>query len=121
MSGADYTEYETGKFATNVAIKANTIELATTPVLYNVTMTNINTEYSQALPANTKMFEFGCRETGFDVRYAFETGKVAASTQPYKTLPAGVIKTVDRLNLSSVTIYIACSTAGKIMEIEAWT
>ena len=119
--GGNYTEYSTGEFAHNVAIVSNSVELATTPVIYNVTMTSADTEYSQALPANTKMFEFGCRETGFDVRYAFETGKVAASVLPYKTLPAGVIKTVDRLNLSSVTIYIACSTAGKIMEIEAWT
>ena len=84
-------------------------------------MTSADTEYSQALPANTKMFEFGCRETGFDVRYAFETGKVAASTQPYKTLGAGIVKTVDRLNLSSITLYMACSTSGKTMEIEAWT
>uniref|UniRef100_A0A6M3MC90 Uncharacterized protein n=1 Tax=viral metagenome TaxID=1070528 RepID=A0A6M3MC90_9ZZZZ len=119
--GAEYTEYVTGKFASNVAIKSNSAELATTPTIYNVTMTTLDYEYSQSLPANTKIVEFGCRESGFDVRYAYEAGKVAAPITPFKTLGAGQIKTIDIINLTSIILYFACSTAGKIMEIECWS
>ena len=99
----------------------NDAEVATTPVIYNVEMTNLDTQYSQALPANTKILEFNCREEGFDVRYSFETGKVATPTAPYKTLKAGAIKTVDGLNLTSKTLYFACGTAAKNIEIECWS
>lgn len=94
---------------------------ATTVTLYNVTMTLANTEYSQALPANTKILEFREQSTGFVTRYAFETGKVAGSVSPFRTLGAGEVKTLDGLNLTSKTLYVACSTAGKIMEIECWS
>jgi len=100
---------------------SNDSEVATTPVIYNVEMTNLDTQYSQALPANTKILEFNCREEGFDVRYSFETGKVATPTAPYKTLKAGAIKTVDGLNLTSKTLYFACGTAAKNIEIECWS
>lgn len=94
---------------------------ATTPTLYAVTMTLANTEYSQALPAGTKILEFRCRATGYDVRFAYVTGKVAAPVDPYRTLSAGQVKTLDILNLAAGTLYVACGTAGQIAEIEVWT
>lgn len=94
---------------------------ATTPTLYNVTMTLADTEYSQALPANTKILEIREQSMGYVTRYAFVTGKVAIPTAPYRTLGAGEVKTLDNLNLAAVTLYFACSTAGKILEIEAWS
>ncbi len=93
---------------------------STTPTVYNLTLTSANTEYSQALPANTREFRFRCR-TIFDVRYAYVTGKVATPTSPYLTLPAGSDFWSDWTNLPSTTLYFASSTAGVIMEIEAWT
>lgn len=94
---------------------------ATTPAIYNIEMTLADTEYSQALPANTKILEFREQSTGFVTRYAFAAGKVAAPTAPYRTLDVGEVKTLDGLNLAAATLYFACSTAGKVMEIEAWT
>ena len=91
----------------------------TTPTLYNVTLTSADTEYLQALPANTRDFRFRCR-TLYDVRYAFATGKVATPTAPYMTLPAGSDYISDLNNLTSITLYLASAQAGVVVELEAW-
>lgn len=91
------------------------------PTLYTVTMTNNNAEYSQVLPADTKYFAIRCR-TNFDVRLAFITGKVAASTDPYKTIVSGseYVSPNDISWSAARTIYFACGTAAKKVEIEVW-
>lgn len=93
----------------------------TTPTIYNITMTGADTEYSRVLPENTKYVEFRCRDPAITTRYAYETGKVATPISPYKTLLAGEIKSIERTNLTSTTLYFASETANKIMEIEVWT
>lgn len=99
---------------------SNTELTATTPTLYAVTLTNANTEYSQALPANCKRFAFQCR-TAADVRYAFATGKVAGSTDPYGTLSAGDSYDSGSVCATGVTLYLASGTAGVVVELEVWT
>lgn len=94
---------------------------ATTPVIYNVTMTLANTEYSQALPANTKKIKFRCQNVGYDLRIAYEMGRVATPTAPWSLLAAGEVEVEDGLNLTSKTIYFACSTAAMVFEITCWT
>jgi len=93
-----------------------------TPTVYNVTLTNADTEYSQAMPANCRGFEFQCR-TENDVRFAVVTGKVAAPTAPYMTLKAGDYYASFPINqaASPSTLYLASSVAGVIVEIIAWT
>lgn len=101
---------------------SDVVDLAysTTPAIYNMTMTNANTEYSQALPANTRKFTIHTRdETAF--RLAFVTGKVATPTAPYLTIPANKVYYEDFVNLTSKTLYFASGSAGKIIEIVAWT
>jgi len=94
---------------------------ATKPIVYNVTITNANTEYNKALPENTRILEIRAQNTTSDVRFAYETGKVATPTAPYRTIYAGEVKTLDELNLTSKTLYFASPTAGTIIEIECWT
>ena len=89
------------------------------PSIYNVTMTDANTEYSQALSANTKKFSIHLRDfTAF--RFAYASGKVAAPTTPYLTVPAGGEKSEELIQPASLTLYFASSDAGKIAEIEEW-
>lgn len=90
----------------------------TTPTLYNLTLTSADTEYIQALPANTRALQFQCR-TAYDVRYAFETGKVATPTAPYSTLKNPSVWYKENI-LTSGSLYLASSEAGVIAEIEAW-
>lgn len=88
---------------------------------YNLTLTNANTEYSQALPTSCRGFEFQCR-TENEVRYASSTGKVAGPAAPYMTLKAGDYYYSPMINQSSSpsTLYFASATAGVVMEIRAW-
>lgn len=93
---------------------------ATAVTLYNVTLTNTNTEYSQALPSVCRRLSFQCR-TAKDVRFAFVTGKVATPTAPYYTLKAGASYDSGPIHLASATIYFAGTQAGNVMEVEAWS
>lgn len=90
---------------------------ATTSTVYNITLTNANTEYSQALPAGTKQVFIKC-QTLYDIRYAWATGKVATPTAPYRTIGAGLSIGIDAVSLTSTTLYLASSQAGVIVEIE---
>lgn len=114
------TPYEPYVVPTTVKINSG-IEAVTTPAIYNVTMTLADTEYSQLLPDDTKKVEFRCQDVGFDIQYAYETGKVATPTAPYGFIGAGESKTIDGLDLTNTTLYFACSNAGKVMQIECWT
>ena len=105
---------------TDLATSANQQAAATAATIYNVTMAAADTEYSQALPANTKRFSLQCL-TDFDVRFAFVTGKVATPTVPYALVRAGMNYWEDGLDLSSVTLYVACADAAKVAEILCWT
>ena len=95
---------------------------AAAPTTYNVTLTNADTEYSQALPANCRGFEFQCR-TEATVRFAFATGKVATPTAPYHTLKAGDYYSSPPISqaASPSTLYLASATAGVVVEILAWS
>lgn len=109
-----------GKLYTSTTVTYQASEECATVTEYNLTLTNANTEYSQALPANCRKVIFRCR-TEYDVRYAWVTGKVATPTAPYQTLKAGAEYGIDDVKLASSTLYFASSTAGVIIEIEAWS
>ena len=91
-----------------------------TPTVYNVELTDADTEYEQALPSSTFHLRFRCR-TNHDVRFAFVEGKVAAPTAPYLTLPAGSDYVSGSNDLTGMTLYLASSQAGVVIEIEVWT
>lgn len=91
---------------------------STTVTEYNVTLTVADTQYSQALPANCRRVTFRCR-TGAECRYAWATGKVAGSVAPYQTLKVNADYGIDGI-LSSNTLYFASTTAGVVIEMEAW-
>ena len=91
----------------------------TEPIVYNITLTLADTEYSQALPSSTREFRFRCR-TDFDIRFAWETGKVATPTAPYLTLPSSSDYYGDQSDITGKSIYFASSEAGVIVELEVW-
>lgn len=93
---------------------------ANTPTIYNVTLTNANTEYSQVLPAGTEKFAMQPR-TAVDVRWAHVTGKVATPTAPYMTMKGGAGLSMSDADPASLTVYLASGTAGTVVEIIAWS
>lgn len=93
---------------------------ATTPAIYNVTMTNADTEYSQALPASCKKFLIHTR-AGEAFRLAFATGKVATPTEPYFSITPSDAYSEDLVLGAAVTLYFATDDAGAVAEIIAWS
>ena len=106
---------------------------------FNVEITTADTEYSVAIPANTKKIRFKLRyEDGgsigawihpssvyHDIRWAWETGKVAGSTSPYFTLHWDEEYTIEGLNLTGARLYFASGLVAnadsvRIVEVETW-
>ena len=104
----------------DLATSANQQAAPTAAAIYNLTVVAGDTEYSQALPANTRRFSLQCL-TDYDMRFAFATGKVATPTAPYALVRAGMNYYEEEVNLSSVTLYVASATAGVVAEIIAWS
>jgi len=96
------------------------ISPATTPAIYNVTMTSADTEYSQALPSNCLGFMVQTQD-GTAFRLAYVTGKVATPTAPYLTVAASSVYYETAIKLATGTLYFACASSGKIVEIVAWS
>lgn len=93
------------------------VRKATTPVVYNVTMTSANTEYSQALPSNTKKFLIKSRGA-YAIKVCFTSGQSATT---YITVPSGMAYWDDNIMPSSLTLYFQCATAAQVAEIIAWS
>jgi hypothetical protein len=90
------------------------------PVVINVEMPKANAEYSQRLPKDTRKFTLQCRD-GTAFRFAFESGHVAQSQDPFYSVLANGSYTVDNiLVLPREEIFVACSSAGKIIELICW-
>lgn len=87
--------------------------------IYNISLASADTEYSQALPAGMRKLAFRAR-TNQEVRYAFETGKVAGPTAPYATLKAAYEYFDENIVAASETLYLASSVAGVVVEVEVW-
>jgi prolyl-tRNA editing enzyme YbaK/EbsC (Cys-tRNA(Pro) deacylase) len=88
------------------------------PLTQTVTLAIANTQYSITLPDGTKRFSMQPR-TNADVRFAFETGKVAGSVEPFATMKSGSPYTEWDVETNTI-IYFASGTAGTIVEIVYW-
>ena len=91
------------------------------PVIYNVTLTSANTEYSQVIASGHKLgisIQNGGGSDNF--RIAYTTGKVATPTAPYLQFPQNGVYWIDNDNITSLTVYLASSIAGKVAQIEVW-
>mgnify|MGYP001591170963 CR=1 FL=1 len=97
------------------------LTLVNTPIVENETLTNANEEYSFVIPAGTQHAEVKAR-TSASWRIAFVSGKVAAPTAPYETVPAGGTWTMPagKAMSANVTVYVASATAGIVLERERW-
>lgn len=112
-----------GTVNTNLGTLEDDVEVmtATTPTIYNISIAVADTEYSQALPANTKRFALSIIDgtPGENFRWAYETGKVATPTAPYRQLDQSFEYECDKIN-SSATIYVAASDIC-VAQLEVWT
>lgn len=93
---------------------------ATTVTEYSKTLADVDTEYSQALPAGTKKV-FYMSTAGNAFRASYFTGKVATPTQPYEAVAAHAVCYDDGISLASATLYFATDVAGDIIFLRCWS
>lgn len=90
---------------------------ATTPVVYNVTMTSADTAYFQALPGSCKKFLIRCRGS-YDIKLNFTE---AALGTAHLTVSAGMSYYEDLIQPATLTLWFECATAAQVVEIVAWS
>lgn len=86
------------------------------PFVFNLDLTLINTEYSQALPNGTHQFLVRCRGA-YDLKMAFVEDESGVT---YITIPSGYVYWEYDLTLAGFTVYLQCPTAGQVAEILIW-
>ncbi len=80
----------------------------------NKTLTNANTEYSQAIPDETRQLFISERSGGANVKVAMNAN---GSGTTYFTVKTGSTITLDKTYLKSKTLYMQSTTAGAVVEI----
>ena len=93
------------------------------PKIYNVTMTEADTEYTHVLDDGCLTFLVHTRDES-SFRLAFEVGKVATPLEPYFTIPANSgYSEFEVMNQEQdlLTLYFASDSSGKVIEIIEWT
>jgi len=98
------------------------VPACTSQKAYNLTLTNINTEYSQVIHDNgqispsVKAIMFRLQNKNHACQYAFKTGG------PYFDLLAGEIYWKDGLDMYDKTLFFqTLADAGAVVDIEVWT
>lgn len=86
--------------------------------ILNLTLTNVDTEYSQALPAGCKFFSIQAQDDQ-PFRWSNVTGKVATPTAPYATVKGdSFYNSPEKFTAKpDTTIYFGTDTAGQVIEI----
>ena len=87
------------------------------PEPINLTLTNLDTEYSVVLTGEVISYSFQC-STAVDIRYAWVTGKVAVPTAPYDILKSGKVDSFTDIRQKDVTLYFAGDAGGEIVMIQ---
>jgi hypothetical protein len=86
------------------------------PTIYNVPMATANTEYSQALPANTRQFIIRSRTRGrLKISYTLNE-----SGTKYVTIQRGNVFSDENIDFSG-TLYFQSSNSSDVAEIRCWT
>lgn len=81
------------------------------PTIYNLAMASNGTEYSQALPDDTRKVLIRSRENS-ELKLAY------TSEGDYVTIPAGAAKTIEGVYLKGITLYLKSGSDNDVAEIE---
>jgi hypothetical protein len=97
----------------NVTGTVVTADVAENVTIYNVNAALANTEYSQALSADTKWLLIRSRQNA-TLKLALVAGQSGTN---YISIPTGSSLTLDKMNLSSATLYFQSNVAAIDVEI----
>ena len=105
----------TGALAGTLDISALTV---TTPVIANQTITSANTEYSYALPANTKRFKIQNRNEGL-IKLSYTSGQ--SGTNYWTIFPGQQYDGENISNTATLTLYYQSTKAAQLLEVVSWS
>lgn len=88
------------------------------PTIFNLTLTDANTEYSQAIPANARKVLVRERTGGADLKLAYISGESGSN---FVTIQSGAAKAIDNVYMKDLTLYLQSPTATVVVEIEVWS
>lgn len=97
---------------TNVVVSG-----ATTPQVARVSIVSANTEYSYALPTNTKKYTIRLQDMA-QLKVAFQVGQ---SGTDYIPLPSNGIHWEDNLSLTGISLYFQSPSPTQLAIITIWT
>lgn len=91
-----------------------------TPTVETLVLTVANTQYTIDL-AGVQHFSIQSRAAQ-DFRFAWVTGKVAGSVEPFMTCKSGqVLNAPEKCSTPpGLTLYVASANAGQVLEILKW-
>jgi hypothetical protein len=94
---------------------------ADTPTVYNVLISDNNTQFSQAIPDGTRLLIFSGR-SNLAFYYAYATGKVAGPTSPYLSCSENATVKLEGIVTDNLTLYLARPSSDNItVEIQCWS
>ncbi len=98
------------------------LELAAQPEIFNLTLTDANTEYSQALPVGVRKFTIQSRDVSADVKISFVSGE---SGSKFITILGNASYSENLIHTpvgETLTVYAqTTSTAAPVLELMSWT
>lgn len=92
-------------------------DLSNTPTIFNLSALLANTEYSYAIPSNTRKIQVKVRGLA-TVQFSFTVNE---SNTTFITIPTGTVYTDDNLDLTGKTLYLRTNKASQIIEILSWS
>lgn len=103
----------------NVNLSGVTVEVeqANAVTIHNISIALANTEFSQALPTDTKKFCVRIRDGAAQLNLAFTGGQ---SGTTYVKIRRGQSFTSADIDFASLTLFMQSPTVGAIVEIIAW-
>ena len=87
------------------------------PIIYNLALTDADTEYEQLIPLKTVKVLIRSRDNN-EIKLAYTENESGTN---YITIPAGSGgKWIEGLELNEKTLYMQSPSAGGTVEIEVW-
>jgi len=105
---------ESNRLPVDAVLNVGSVEF---PTISNFEMTDMNTEYSFALPANTKKFRFKARKNSI-IHWSFVENTTDTN---YLTLLPGNTFVEEGVTLPSSILYFRANKDNEILEILSWT
>ena len=93
------------------------MQIVARPIIANVAMTTLNTEYNYDIPAGTKRYSIKLRAINKILKLAFVESE---SSTTYISIPYGETYTENDVKAGPITLYFQTDANTQVCEIKTW-